>query len=104
MAKLTTVERTTQALLKRLQYCVDNYTPEEWRTTTKERLEWQYEIAKRVSETLRLNEIMLLYYLRNSQFGETNRFMKIAKKLSEANQELEKIKYTSNKGKRGKIE
>ena len=104
MVKESTSKRTTEALLKRLQYCVDNYTPESCRTTTKERLQWQYDTAKQVSETLRFNEVMLLYYLRNAGFGNTYRFMKIAKKLYDANQDLEKIKSSSNKGrgKRGK--
>ena len=92
MEKETTTKRTTEALLKRLQYCVDNYTPEEWSTTTKERLQWQYDTAKQVSETLRFNEVMLLYYLRNSGAGNTYRFKQIAKKLCDANQALEKIK------------
>ena len=97
MVKESTTKRTTEALLKRLLYCVDNYTPEEWSTTTKERLQWQYDTAKQVSETLRLTEVMLLYYLRNSGVGNTYRFMKIAKKLFKANQALEEIKSTSGK-------
>ena len=98
MEKESSTKRTTKALLQRLQYCVDNYTPEKWSTTTKERLQWQYETVKEVSETLRFSEVMLLYYLRNSGCGNTYRFMKIAKKLCDANQALEKIKATSKKG------
>ena len=103
MENLTTTKRTTQALLKRLQCYIDNYTPEGRRTASKERVEWHYEVAKHVSETLRLNEILLLYYLRNSPYGYTHYFMRIAKKISDANQELEKIKSTiptCNKGRR----
>ena len=102
MIKESTTRRTTQALLQRLKNNVDNYTPESWSTTTKERLEWLYEISKQVSETLRLNEIMLLYYIRNSQFGNVDRFMKVAKKLFDANQALEKIKSTSGKAGKAK--
>ena len=98
MENKTTSKRTTQALLERLQRNVENYTPEKWRTTTKERLEQQYQTVKEVSDTLRLNEVMLLYYIRNSGCGNTYRFMKIAKKLFEANQALEKIKSVSCKG------
>ena len=92
MVKEFTTKRTTESLLQRLKYNVENYTPEKWSTTTKERFQWQYEVAKHVSETLNLTEVLLLYYIRNSECGGSYRFMMITKKLYEANQELKNIK------------
>ncbi len=83
---------TTQELLQWLKDCVDYYNRKYSRHVTKEEYKFKYEVAKSVSETLRLNEIMLIYYLRNSGFGMSHRFMRIAKKFYEANQALEKIK------------
>ena len=87
-------------MLRRLQNNVESYTPEEWKHTTKERLQWLYETAKQVSETLRTSEVLLLYYLRNSGGGNTYRFRMIAKKLYDANRELETIKSAKSSEKR----
>ena len=84
---------TTQELLQWLKDCVDHYSHKYSRHATKEEYKFKYEVAKSVSETLSLNEIMLIYYLRNSEFGLTYRFMKIAEKLYEANQELKDVKH-----------
>lgn len=92
MAKKLTERETTQELLQRMKDSAEHYDPDDWFGLTKEELEEQYKNFKQVSETLNGQELTLIYYLRNCRFGSTFRFVKIAKKLYEANQELEKIK------------
>lgn len=106
MEKITTTGLTTQELLQWLKDCLDYYVNTSCRATTIEEYKFKYEVAKSVSETLRINEIMLLYYLRNSNFGDVNLFMEIAKRLYEASQALERIKSIGDKakGKRGNLE
>ena len=99
MGKEYSTGLTTKELLQWLKDCVDCYTPKLSGPTTKEEYVFRYEVAKSVSETLKFNEIMLLYYLRNSRFGDIDRFMMIAQELYEANQALEKIKSIGDKEK-----
>lgn len=80
------IDETTQALLQRLQDNVTNYDPKEWDGVTKDELQTRYEIFKHVSETLTCHELSLLWYLRTAAYGETYRFMRVAKQLSEAHQ------------------
>ena len=96
MEKDLTTEKTTQELLQNLQNSL-KYHRAKSRGVTKEELKAQYEEFARISETLRLHELRLLYYLRNSKFSTTYGFMRMAEKLYEASQELDEISLKINR-------
>ena len=95
MANEFSTEETTQELLQRLQNNLRYHRAKDWRGVTKEELKAQYEEFARISETLKLHELTLLYYLRHSKFSTTYGFMKMAEKLYEASKELDAIEVSS---------
>ena len=95
MANEYSTEETTQELLQRLQHRLRYFRYNASIGITKEELKAQYDSFQHISETLTLHELSLLYYLRDLQVGSTYRFMRIAKKLSEASKELNEIEVSS---------
>jgi len=89
--------QTTQELLKSLRSRITDYNAEEEGNMTKEELKSYYNMAKEISATLSLTEIRLLWYLRNTQNGDTFRFMKAAQKLYEANTEFKSLSESSHR-------
>ncbi len=83
--------QTTKELIQNLQNRIANYNPEDEGDTTKEELQTLYKMAKEIGETLALTEIRLIWYLRNTQRGDTFRFMKTAQKLYEGNIEFKSL-------------